>query len=375
MPTTGGLTVLLLLLLLAAWMPETQPWKQASDPRVMRLMVGMDASARNLVGGEAGAKALIQRILSSVHDRLDALDVTVQVMDYHFPEDPDLNATPFGHFVPNFQLVQYDFYQMWTGQRFRLSYKMNHVVSCSPASITVLRLVDKFSGDLLPDSDISLLVYVMLAQSLPIAHPLCPCRKGHEPDSEGKCRVMDYDFRDEKIGECVHEHLRKQLEGSKCGRTWDPSETRIPVCRNGIVEVGEGCDCFSRDEACLRCCDMRSCASLCATFGGGSNVTASPTEQEDGMSGGAIAGIVIAVILLLLLVAGGVILLMRRQRRQPAPRAPMRPVTAKPAPIIGFNAPIAVSTVSQSKRSGMSGFPSSRPGAGSRVSGRRSRVK
>lgn len=81
--------------------------------------------------------------------------------------------------------------------------------------------------------------------------------------SRGRSCLLDSssDWSDTHELGCLPDLIRDRLKDVNCTKVRQPqvSHSSIPICRNGIKEYGEQCDCFKSNSTCKESCDMDYC--------------------------------------------------------------------------------------------------------------------
>lgn len=88
----------------------------------------------------------------------------------------------------------------------------------------------------------------------------CRCPGNHY----GRCVMGEYGHYSTRWSRCSIDALRDLLYngGNECTLSkpgWGRPSDQRPICRNGVVEQGEDCDCSARDAKCTANCNLQTC--------------------------------------------------------------------------------------------------------------------
>jgi hypothetical protein len=237
----------------------------ASCQFVIRMTVAIDLHPQNTID-----ESYVQKVVSLVNDWFRDFDVHIQLMNVTSVLDREhANLSKLYYYFRSKEKVandHKDFYQIWTVRGWNegtAKYLADRNSSCvfHNETLGVVSIRDADENLVARRSIQSILTNLYIMEHLQETC-LCPNRM---INSDHPCTLSPYeDNGNSRAPPCFPELIRKTLTGVNCTEPkFSGDRPSIPICRNGILEDGEECDCFHSDEVCEHCCEMKNKKQRC----------------------------------------------------------------------------------------------------------------
>lgn len=167
-------------------------------------------------------------------------------------------------YIPTHEQGLNDFYQIWTHKEVRDRMFYDSIPGSFCRNKSSSGVVSILPGDIRIGEQQNLRIQQRSIKSLLTSMGLmehqqskCPCPvPKHRLDHVGLCILKKrIDHSKSTTPDCFMQLINNTLKDADCVKPLAPIlESYRSICRNGIKEKGEECDCFNGDKECQKCC-------------------------------------------------------------------------------------------------------------------------